>query len=89
MSDRDLALGWLSNLQARDESTEFFEAEAFAIIVTTEESGPMTWVHGPVADYTEALRLAEKHETELNQGLAEGDAPFVAKVYPMNKPEWD
>lgn len=88
--DRQIAMDWLAEIQARDEAADFENAQAYAIVVTTEEAGTMTWVHGPVEDQVEALRLAELHQDQLNTGLASGDAPFIAKVYPMNKPEgWD
>lgn len=90
MSDegtRLLAAAWLDQQVARHHAEEAERAEAWVIIVTCVEGGEtMTWVHGPVEDQVEALRLAEKHEGELNAGNAPGDDPFVAKVYPMNRP---
>lgn len=90
MSVEEDARTLLNEMRAQHEAREIENAEAFAIVVTCVESGSvMTWVHGPISSYVEALRLAEVHETELNSGNAEGDDPFVAKVYPMSKPEWD
>ena len=80
------AVALLSEWRAQHEAARWRDALA-AIAVTYDPECDSTTLNGPFPTPTEALAWAERHEADLNAGLAEGDLPWRVTVLPLEVAE--